>query len=38
MLQHCLEGDHTSEYKWNKSEKRLVVLPRSDEKCGRWSK
>ena len=31
-LQHCLECDHTSEYKWNKSRKRFVLLPqRSDE-------
>ena len=31
-LQHCLECDHTSEYKWNKSMKRFVLLPqRSDE-------
>jgi hypothetical protein len=31
-LQHCLECDHVSEYKWSKSKKRFVLLPsRSDE-------
>lgn len=27
MLRHCLECDHTSEYKWNRSRKRFVLLP-----------
>jgi hypothetical protein len=26
-LQHCLECDHTSRYKWNRSKKRFVLLP-----------
>lgn len=26
-LQHCLECDHTSQYKWNKSQKRFKLLP-----------
>jgi hypothetical protein len=26
-LQHCLECDHVSEYKWNRSKKRFVLLP-----------
>jgi hypothetical protein len=31
-LQHCLECDHISEYKWDKSRKRFVLLPeRNDE-------
>ena len=31
-LQHCLECDHVSEYKWSRSKKRFVLLPsRSDE-------
>jgi hypothetical protein len=31
-LMHCLECDHTSEYKWNRSKRRFVLLPgRSDE-------
>jgi hypothetical protein len=31
-LQHCLECDHISQYSWNKSRKRFVLLPaRSEE-------
>ena len=26
-LQHCLECDHTSAYKWSRSKKRFVLLP-----------
>ena len=29
-LQHCLECDHTSEYKWSKRRKRFVLLPGRD--------
>jgi hypothetical protein len=30
ILQHCLECDHTSEYKWNRSARRFVLLPSRD--------
>jgi hypothetical protein len=30
-LQHCLECDHVSQYRWNKSRKRFVLLPARDE-------
>jgi hypothetical protein len=30
-LQHCLECDHISQYKWNKSRKRFVLLPMQSE-------
>ena len=30
-LQHCLECDHISQYKWEKSRKRFVLLPAWDE-------
>ncbi len=26
-LMHCLDCDHTSKYKWNKSKRRFVLLP-----------
>ena len=26
-LQHCLECDHTSQYKWDKSKRRFKLLP-----------
>ena len=31
-LQHCLECDHVSEYKWDRSKRRFVLLPdRNDD-------
>jgi hypothetical protein len=30
-LMHCLDCDHASEYKWNKSKRRFVLLPPSNE-------
>jgi hypothetical protein len=30
-LQHCLECDHVSQYRWNKSRMRFVLLPARDE-------
>jgi hypothetical protein len=31
ILRHCMECDHTSEYKWDRSRKRFVLLPDRDD-------